>query len=143
MSSHMRDENKGSDRDRKGERTVGKWDRRRDGVEHYHDLLLKSRLKSALGSLKLKSLLLCALRLKTGWGKKILLLANYQKAKLGFTSEGTMTPPTLPPNVVGPTLMVASHWGAHFASALRASHLNSLLQFSTQHCQEKGFFYMG
>ena len=61
------------------------------GVEHYHDLLLKSRLKSALGSLKLKSLLLCALRLKTGWGKKILLLANYQKAKLGFTSEGTMT----------------------------------------------------
>ena len=46
---------------------------RRVGVDHYHDLLLKSRLKSALGSLKLKSLLLCALRLETGWGRKYLL----------------------------------------------------------------------
>ena len=92
----------------------------RDGVEHYHDLLLKSRLKSALGSLKLKSLLLCALRLKTGWGKKILLQINYQKAKWVdtiFNWEGTMKTQHSQTNVVGPTLMVASHWGAHFASA--------------------------
>ena len=45
------------------------------GVDHYHDLLLERGLQRRLWSLKLQSLLLGALRLKTSCGEKMFILS--------------------------------------------------------------------
>ena len=49
-------------------------------------------------------------------GEENITAGKWSKGKTWVYFGGDYDP-TLSPNVVGPTLMVASHWGAHFASA--------------------------